>query len=417
MNCNNASQCKKYLTAFVAASLFTSHASQAETWDTFMPQPAVETFGIQALIDPFAIDPANPAIFVGAGNGAILRMEPVDTMSYTTTQVDGNLGTVTRLGFSPADSSVYAVGSRWSGTSQTGQSVWTVRQSTFNPGTQTWSTWSDAGSGSTFAFNTKDGSQVVGVAADPLGNIYAGGFAWVKNTQHWIVRRKPASGGAWATISDLSYRGNSSAGAAYYFPGNPAQNLAPGLLAGGMLNNQWVIRRLDSNGSWATVDSPSLAGAVNTISSDANGNLFAVGFRGGGLAGMPYGWVIRMSTSGGGAGSWFTVLDVSEGYFSTTSSVAADASGNIWVTGYTGTTMDIQTSQPRWTVLKNSPGQLWTDSWSQRQFQFANATNSRARGLSTDAYGHVFITGHVTDWTDGITTIPGSHAVVQRLAP
>ena len=127
--------------------------------------------------------------------------------------------------------------------------------------------------------------------------------------------------------------------------------------------------------------------------------------------------MIRKSEGGGAAGTWQTVLDVSEGYSSAARHVAVDASGNVWVSGHTGSTMDIQTTNNRWTVIRNSPpGQSWLDSWNSRQHPFDGiSSNSGARGIATDAEGNVFITGGVTDLTDGVTTWAGPHIVVQRL--
>ena len=402
------------LALLIAAANNTTHA---QTWDTFLPRPDTsEAAGTQVLIDPFSADPANPAVFIGSQAGKILRMEPLGATTYETTGEHDVMGAIFRMGFNPADSSAYAIGNRPLVTTppypRTNPNVWTVRKSSYDPDFQTWGAWADA---DLFQMSAKDTSTAYGFAADAAGNLYACGTATLKGLPHWIVRRKLA-GGSWATIADLAPKGSATAYGACFFPGN--LTLPPALFVVGTLSGKWTVQRLQ-NGSWTTVDSAPLSGSANSITVDSNGNLFVVGTRSGAVSDFGYGWVIRKSTSGGAPGSWLTVLDVSEGYTSSARHVAVDASGDLWVTGHTGSTMDIQTSANRWTVIRNSPGQSWSDSWNTRQHPFDGlSSNSGARGIATDAYGNVFVTGGVTDLTDGFTAAwPGPRIVVQRLVP
>jgi hypothetical protein len=405
----------------MAATLSTATVF-AQNWETFLPHPDTqEASGTQVLIDPYSTDPSNPAVMIGprAENGQILQMSPLDATSYQTTSMPGSLGSVYRMEVNPVDGSAYAVGASQLVTTppfpRNNPYVWSVQRNAFDAGSQNWGAWTTVDK---FYLSSTEAATAYGLASDNAGNVYVCGTALLKGWAHWIVRRKPASTGNWTTIADSSAK--SSLTAAYgacFYPGNPSANISPALFVVGMLSGNWTVQRLEANGSWTTVDPAPLAGWANSITCDSNGNLYVVGTRLGAVSDYGYGWVIRKSASGGAPGSWQTVLDVSEGYSSAARHIAVDAAGGVWVAGYTGSTMSIKTSSSRWTVMRNAPGQSWPDSWNNRQHPFDGiSSNSGARGIDTDALGNVFITGGVTDLTDGITSWTGPHIVVQRLA-
>src|SRR5262245_16603714 len=125
------------------SSLLIPASTHAQTWETFLPRPDTqEASGTQVLIDPFSANPAYPALLIGprAENGQVLYMEPLDAASYQTTPMAGSLGAVFRMGFNPADASVYAVGAGQLVTSppfpRKNPYVWTVQRSTFDSGSQ-----------------------------------------------------------------------------------------------------------------------------------------------------------------------------------------------------------------------------------------------------------------------------------------
>lgn len=224
MNSNKTTQLKNWLAARAATVLLAAAAvltTQAQTWETFLPQSDGENYGTQMLIDPFSADPANPAVFIGYGSavygeGSILRMEPTSASTYSATVVDRDLTTVLRMGYSPnpADPSLYAVGYRPLVTTapfpRSNPNVWRARKSSFDPSSQTWGAWTDEG-GDTFYLSAKENASANGFAADAAGNSYVCGDATLKGYSHWIVRRKLASGGGWTTISDLSSKSAAAA--------------------------------------------------------------------------------------------------------------------------------------------------------------------------------------------------------------
>lgn len=404
------------LATLLSAAATATLSTKAQTWDTFLPLPDTEDAGVQVLVDPFSDDPEHPAVFIGSTAGSIVRVQPLDPPACDTTPVDQGLATVLRMEFSPADASVYAVGNRplvmTPPFPRTNPNVWAVRKTAFDSASRAWSAWTEA---DTFQLGAKESATAYGFASDNVGNLYVCGTASLKGWSHWIVRRKPAAGGPWTTIADFGVKGTAYAYGACVFPGNPSANVPPALFVVGTLNGKWTVQRLEPNGSWTTVDTGPSGGA-NSIACDSRGHLFVVGTRAGALfPDFSYGWVVRTSTTGGGPGSWQTVLDTAEGYYSSARHVVSDAEGNLWVSGFTGSTMDIQTNLPRWTVVWNRLGESWPESWNARQHPFDNASySSGARGMATDAFGNVFVVGVVTDLTDGFTTLAGRRIVVQR---
>jgi hypothetical protein len=404
-------------TAFVAGVTLTT---QAQTWETFIPRPSVaEVGGTQVILDPFSTDAANPALIVASRVGSIVRMDPLDATTYQTTLLDQSLTWVCRMGmdFNPTDLAAYAAGQRPLVTAppypRNNPNIWTVRKSSFDPISGDWSAWSDSDN---FSLDSKQDAAAFGFTADPTGNLYACGFANNKSGYaQWIVRRKLGSSSSWSTIANVGSKGRATAYGVCYYPGNAARNLSPALLVSGVFNNKWTVQRLEANGTWTTVDTASITGVARNLAFDSDGNLYAVGYRETSLQ-LGIGWVVRMSTMGGVPGTWQTVLDVSEGYNSAINDVAIDPQGDMWISGYTGTTMDKTTSQNRWTVMRVSPGQSWADAWNARQHPFDGiSSTSTARGIATDDAGNVFITGNVGDLTDGISTWVGNRVVVQRL--
>jgi hypothetical protein len=405
----------------VTTGLLSAGTASAQDWETFLPNPNTqEASGTQVMIDPFSPDPGNPAVLIGprAENGRILYVNPLDATTYQTTPMAGSLGAVYRMDVNRADGSAEAAGTSQLVTTppfpRNNPYVWTVQKSAFGSGSQSWGAWSAV---DTFYLSATESSTAYGFASDNAGNLYVCGSALLKGYPHWIVRRNLASSGSWTTIADFSSKSSLTAAyGAYFYPGKPSANIPPALFVAGILNGNWAVQRLELNGSWTTVDSPALAGGANSITCDSNGNLYVVGTRSGAVSDYGYGWVVRKSASGGAPGSWQTVLDVAEGYSSEPRQVALDANGDLWVAGYTGSTTSIKTSSNRWTVIRNSPGESWLDSWNTRQHPFDGISSySGARGIATDSFGNVFITGGVTDLTDGLTTWAGPHLVVQRL--
>jgi hypothetical protein len=389
---------------------------RAQTWETLLPSSdfAPGWSGASALLDPFSADPGNPGIFIGCwsdspeGIGSVLRLDSTSASSYAVSVVDSELMRVNGLGFNPANDVLYAVGEGPRVTTppfpRVNPTVWKVRKSTIG-NVNSWTT------DDTFALTTTTYASPRGITADASGNVYVCGEASPKSgSLRWLVRKLPL-GGTWTTVSEVSGQGDAFARGICCFPGNSA-NTTEAVLVVGVINNKWtVLRSQNRGGTWQTVDSwsPSskAAATASKIATDSVGNLYVVGWRGTWL--YPIGWVVRMSSNGGN--SWTTVLDTSEGAYSSAGSVSTDGVGNVWISGYTMN----PAGTPRWTVLKNgvfgtlaenNAGFLQT-----RQLPFGDHY-SKARGIATGEAGdNVFITGEL-QWVDGT-----SRVALQRLLP
>ncbi len=408
-----------------AATLTGSHSLSAADPETLLPSPdfASGARGNSALIDPFSADPANPGVFIGStvdasGNGALVRLDPNGTSSYTVTNVDSELFAVSDLGcntppFSPVSPTrLYAVGSRRAFTvpplPRTNPYLWVVRTSADGG-----DSWTGIG-GDTFQLNSRESAGANGFAADASGNVYACGNAFLKNLTHWIVRRLSAGGANWQTVSDLTAKSGGYANGMCFFPGNNL-NSVPAVFAVGWLNSKWEVRRSQDHGlTWLSVDPGVGLGNAHKAACDSAGNIFVVGSRDSGSR-----WVVRMSADGGT--TWATMLDVADGSINAARNVAADQQGNVWVAGMTSVGSDASAPR-RWTVVRHnnilSTPESWSDSWSSRQHSFPG-DYSDAFGIAADATGNnVFVTGTVQDWTDGnLNFYPGSRLAVQRLQP
>jgi hypothetical protein len=397
-------------TLLAAASLNT----RAQDWQMILPSPDIAPgwSGSSALIDPLSVDPSSPGVFIGCwsdspeGIGSVLHLDPNGNPSVVDTDLDRVYG----LGCIPSSQTptLYAVGEGKLVTvppfPRNNPNVWKVRKSITGGGANSWAT------DDTFYLSTKpSAASARGITTDAGGNVYVCGLA----NSHWIVRRLP-SGGSWATVSDVSSQGEAIANGMCFFPGN-SYNSTKAVLAVGILNSKWTVLRSQNQGaSWQSVDawSPGSKAAATAAAAtcDSAGNIFVVGYRGTWVG--PTGWVIRMSSDGGN--TWIPVLDISEGAHSWALAVAADGVGNIWVSGMTFNTSGV----PRWTVLQHSPSESWPQSWSFRGIPFGQ-TYSKARGIATatasDASGNVvnnvFVTGEL-GWQDGT-----SRVAVQRLLP
>ncbi len=105
-----------------------------------------------------------------------------------------------------------------------------------------------------------------------------------------------------------------------------------------------------------------------------------------------------MSSQGGAPNSWTTVLDAADGNASWAYGLAVDGADNLWVSGMT---LNAAGTTPRWTVLKHSVSQTWSDSWTMRQRPLGDTTYSKGRGIVGDAFGNVFSAGELRIGTSG----------------
>jgi hypothetical protein len=407
---------------------------EAQTLQLLLPGPATDSAptgtGQDLLINPFNSDPA-PSLFlalgsVSAGAASIYRLTPTDAASsnFTIEPVDNGLAYVSRLAYKPGDG-LYAVGYSVATTGTKGRTQstlsWKVRRSPL-AGQGNLNSWADDDNfnltsvtkGKTTTFD----ARASGLTTDDLGSIYVCGMASDGRVGHWVIRRK--TGSIWSRVLDLPAADSYSI--PYSIRHVPAgrNNPIAGLFVVGIFNDRWtVLRSRDQGTSWQAVGpwptDGSLASAQD-LASDSHGNIYVAGVRG--RDRQNRGWVLRMSDDGGD--HWQDLLDQPSTNDSWVWRLSIDAFDKITLAG----NIDGATGSPRWAVVRNAPGQAWsgtpTASWESRFFPFGEATSpsSKGRGTVSDAFGNLFLTGDLDNWTDADgVNYPGTRVGLLRLVP
>lgn len=383
-----------------------------------VPGPISTGLGRDLLIPPFISTPARDVFLAIEKPGwerpevsSIFRVTPADASwsSFSAAPVDGELGVVTKLAYNPGDG-LYAVGlkSVTTGLKRNTQTVltWTVRRSQEsdqgNP--NTWLTddsfqFTGTSKGKAVAYN----SRAHGAATDSSGNVYVCGWASDGRVNHWIIRRKSTA--VWAKVFDTAAADAHSIPYSTCFVPQVGNNPTEALFVAGILNNRWTVLRSQNADAlvptWQTVGpwpaDGSMASACD-VASDSNGNIYVLGVRG--QDGQNRGWVVRRSTNGGQ--NWEDLLDQPSQNDSWAVRLTIDGANNITVAG----SIDGASGTPRWAVVRNSPGQLWSDSWTARTFPLGENVGgmSKGRGMVADASGNLLLTGDVIESTATTTT-------------
>jgi hypothetical protein len=126
--------------------------------------------------------------------------------------------------------------------------------------------------------------------------------------------------------------------------------------------------------------------AVAGVAVDAGGNVIVTGWSKSTSASYDYGYA-TIKYSSAGIPLWTNRYDEAENFYSEPSAVAVDASGNVYVTGYSG--IGINWFSNYATIAYSSAGvPLWTN----RCGGPGNSYN-RARALVADSRGNVYVTG------------------------
>jgi len=193
-------------------------------------------------------------------------------------------------------------------------------------------------------FGTSSNDQAFGVATDAEGNVYAAGY----------------------TFGALEGAGAGNADA--------------------------FVRSYDREGSlrWTRQFGTSADDEAFGVATDAEGNVYAAGYTRGALEGPNAGGedVFIRSYDRDGSLRWTRQFGTSSGDFAT--GMATDASGNVYVTGYTLGALEGPNAGSEDAFIRSydRDGSLrWTR-------QFGTSSEDVATGVATDAIGNVYVTGY-----------------------
>jgi len=170
---------------------------------------------------------------------------------------------------------------------------WVVRRST--NGGITWSTVD------TFAFTNSSSiyrADAHGIGADSLGNVYVVGRAANKNKSdgifHWLVRKGVKGGTSWTTVDDYEPYSSGTQSAERFIAGPNGDLYAVGGAGPASGPSHWIVRwNPVGTSTWSTVDDytyvPGGSAWAFTMAANASGNVFV----GGGGSGTSEHWVVR----------------------------------------------------------------------------------------------------------------------------
>lgn len=372
-----------------AAALLLAAASlntHVQGWETLLDKSAnlvtSDQEGHSIFVDPWSSDPALPNLFTGGlgeGGNVLLLDQTVPSLPNNYVVSDSQRGRSFQVARVPA-----ASGNLYSvGSLFNGNpsSSWQVRRST--DGGASWSPFD------LYQLAAGGNASASGVVADGAGNIYVAGSAFgTDGYEHWIVRKSASGSVAWTTFLNLSSRrANCAANGILYVPGK-------GLFVVGRVADKWTVqRKRDTDNSfttvntWTAVNKPNYVSLATGIAADAAGNIFVCGATG--TTWEPRAWVVRMSTDGGN--TWTTILGPwapeGPGQLGIANSVTVDISGDVWLAGWNRAD---SFSNWDWTVARLDRATGWTLSADQ---PFVGARYGSPNGITTDADGNLYVAG------------------------
>ena len=246
---------------------------------------------------------------------------------------------------------------------------------------------------------TFDSDESRGVATDSKGNVYISGDttgslagANQGNNDAWVAKYNSGGTLMWKRQLGTSNEDRSNGVATdskgnVYISGDTTGSLA-GANQGS--TDDWVAK-YNSGGTlvWKRQLGASNDGDSSGVATDSKGNVYISGSTQGSLAGANQGsrdaWVAKYNSAG--TLVWKRQLGTSDD--DTSSSVATDSKGNVYISGYTTGSLagDLQGSTDDWVAKYNSGGTLV---WKR---QLGTSSRDGSSGVATDSKGNVYISG------------------------
>ena len=273
-------------------------------------------------------------------------------------------------------------------------------------------------------FGTSSYDYAQGVTTDASGNVYVSGYtggslpgnssagsydAFVakydsSGVQQWVKQFGGSS-------ADEAYGVTTDASGNVYVSGRTGGSLPGNSSAGGV---DAFVAKYDSSGvqQWVRQFGGSSADEAYGVATDASGNVYVSGYTGGSLpgnssAGSVDAFVAKYDSSG--VQQWVKQFGGSS--FDIAQGVATDASGNVYVSGRTGGSLPGNSSAggvDAFVAKYDSSGvQQWVK-------QFGGSSADEAYGVATDASGNVYVSGYTIGSLPGNSSAGGFDAFVAK---
>jgi len=256
-------------------------------------------------------------------------------------------------------------------------------------------------------FGTSSFDDANGVATDAYGNVYVAGrtFGDLEGANAGDQDAFVRSYGSDGALRWTRQFGTSSEDVASAVATDASGNVYAAGTTGGALEGPSAavldvfVRSFDSDGTirWTHQFGSDAADAALGVATDASGNVYVVGYTGGALEGPSAGGVDAFvrSFDGDGALRWtrqFGTAGTDQAF-----GVATDASGNVYVAGRTGGALE-GPSAGGVDAFVRSYGGDGALRWAR---QFGTSASDVAAGVDTDASGNVYVVGFTAGALEG----------------
>ena len=265
-----------------------------------------------------------------------------------------------------------------------------------------------------------------GAAADASGNIYvtgrtAGGLDGNTNAgdnDMFLVKYSTSGAKQWTrqlgtALYDEGRGAAADASGNVYVAGYTAGGIDGNTATGG---GDMFLVKYNTSGvkQWTKQLGTPSADFGSGAASDHFGNVYVVGYTDGGLDGNANAggydtFVVKYSTAG--VKLWTRQFGTSGSDFS--SGVAADASGNVYIAGYTNGGIDGNTNAGDYDAFLVKYSTAGVKQWTQ---EFGTSGYDVARGVAVDASGNVYVSGYTAGGLDGSVSFGGFDAFLVKFS-